>query len=158
MKLTFIIPPILILFSSCYSYKINPKELRNYTYSGKKQKVYVLNPELKKEYKILEDSTIFEITSDSADKTMLNIKLHPFKKRLACGQLIMGSLITLGQVPVLLPDRYEYFFDEINNNITTTRTIEMQIAQRCWFWDMFVFNKKFNQKAGQVLSAKYNPL
>lgn len=158
MKLTCIISSILILFSSCYSYKIYPKELRNYTYAGKKQKVYVLNPELKKEYKILQASTIFEITSDSADKTVLNIKLHPFKKRLAFGQLIMVSLITLGQVPVLLPDRYEYFFDEINNNITTTRTIEMQIATKVWFWDMFVFNKKFDEKAGQVLSAKYNSL
>lgn len=155
MKTPITISVFLVLLSSCYSYKIYPIEIRNYTYSGDRKKAYVLNPQLKKEYKILQSSNIFEIVSDSLDITAIKINLQPLKKRYACGQPITASLITLGQVPVLLPDCYKYSFEEIAGTNSTSHFIEMHIATRVWFWDMFIFKKKFNQKAGQVLLAKY---
>ncbi len=144
----------LILLSSCYSYRIFPKAIRDYTYSGPRQRAYVLNPELKKEYKILLSSNVFDIATDSA-KAAIKVRLYPMRMTASCGQPITGSLITLGQVPVLLPDRYQYRFDIISNEVSTPYSTEMQIATHVWFWDMFVFDKKFKKKAGQVLLANY---
>jgi hypothetical protein len=144
----------LLTLSSCYSYKIFPKEIRNYSYSGPKQKAYVVHPELKEEYKILCASKIFDLTTDSAGADV-NIVLYHFKKSLACGQPALGTLITLGQIPVLLPDRYQYRFDEISKGGRTHHTIEMKIATRFWFWDLFAFHKKFDEKAGQILLSAY---
>lgn len=155
MRPLIIIPICLISFSSCFNYKIFPKEIRSYTYSGKRQKAYVVNPALKKEYSILRSSDAFEIVSDSSDSDAVKIVLHPIKRSFVCGEPILGSLITLGQVPVLLPDRYEYSFEEIAGTRKTSRSYEMQIATQFWFWNMFVFNKKFDKKAGRVLLAKY---
>ena len=61
----------------------------------------------------------------------------------------MGSLITLGQVPIFVPDRYQYSFEEIAKNMDMPRSFEMDIATHVWFWDMFVINKKFDQKTGR---------
>jgi hypothetical protein len=68
---------------------------------------------------------------------------------------MIASLITLGQMPVLLPDRYQLTFTEIQKADSTQRRFELLIATRFWFWDMFAINKKFNQKAGQALRSKY---
>jgi len=146
--------PVLLL-SSCYSYRIFPAAYRNYAYTGIKKKAYVINPELSKELKILEKGRVFELTPDSLDKSALQIRLNPLKHNLACGQPVLVSLVTLGQLPVLLPDRYQYSFDEINGRDTIQRKYELKIASRYWFWDMFAFNKKFQQKAGQTLLAEY---
>ena len=64
-------------------------------------------------------------------------------------------MITLGQFPVHLPDRYFYSFDEIEEGQITERKLELKIAQRVWFWDMFSFNKKFEEKAGKAVLGEY---
>lgn len=143
------------LLSSCHTYKIFPKEYRDFTYSGEKKKAVVINPELSTEFKILKKAGIFQLTSDSLDDSAIKIKLYPLKRNFACGEPLLGSLITLGQVPVLIPDRYYYKFDEINDTAIIQKNFELQIATQYWFWDMFAFRKDFNQKAGQTLLAKY---
>src|SRR5688500_2728706 len=49
----------ITVFSSCYSYKVFPKEYRKFEYTGERKSAFVLNPELKKEYAILSHSGIF---------------------------------------------------------------------------------------------------
>ena len=155
MKYFILLTSTSILLSSCYTYKIFPEEYKNVTYSGARQVAYILNPELRKEYKILQSSKIFELTYDSSDKSAIKIKLLPIKKGSACGQPLTASLLTLGQVPIYLPDTYEYTFDELKETETIGHRFEMRIATRIWFWDMFLLKKNFEQKAGQVLSVKY---
>jgi len=143
------------ILTSCYSYKVFPKEYREFAYSGERQTAFIINPALKKENEILKESNIFTLTEDSSCENCLKIRLHPLKKHPACGQGIIVSAITAGQFPVTFPDRYQYGFDEIHPGDTLTRSFELLIAQRTWFWDMFVFHKKFNQKAGKTLLANY---
>ncbi|MCA1764313.1 MAG: hypothetical protein LC664_15170 [Flavobacteriales bacterium] len=64
-------------------------------------------------------------------------------------------MLTVGQLPVILPDRYLYKFEEIENGIVTEHKLELKIAQRIWFWDMFAFNKKFEKKAGKAVLGEY---
>jgi len=153
------IPTLLILISitlsSCYSYKIYPKEYRGYSYNGPKRRAIVINPELSKEYEVFKLSGIFDLTSDSLDKTDLKIKLHPIKRPFTDNGAIVITFITVGQFPTLFADRYLYNFDEIQSEDTIHRKLELHIATRYWFWDLFVFHKNFNEKAGQTLLANY---
>ena len=142
------------LFSSCYSYKIYPKEYRKLENDNPKRSAYVENDTLKKELKILVSSELFKITSDST-KADLKVKLYPMERSFVCGQPITVSMMTIGQLPVYLPDRYLYRFDEIENGKVTERKLELKITQRVWFWDLFAFNKQFEEKAGKAVLGEY---
>jgi hypothetical protein len=143
------------LLSSCYSYKIFPKEYRSFTYTGERKEAFILNPGLTKEFQILKKAGIFKIVSDTLNEPVVKIKLHPLQRSFVCGQPVTASLFTLGQFPVLLPDRYQYEFDEIQPSDTIKRHYELKIATRFWFWDMFAVKKNFKRKAGQSLLAEY---
>ena len=142
------------LCSSCYSYKIYPKEYRKLENDNVKRNAYVENDTLKKELKILASSELFKITSDST-KADLKVKLYPMIKNFSCGQPMIVSMLTVGQLPVYFPDKYLFRFDEIEKDRITPRNLELKIAQRIWFWDMFAFNKKFEKKAGRAVLGEY---
>lgn len=144
----------LLVLNSCYSYKIYPKEYRNIKNIAEKQTVYVINDSLKKEFKILEKSTLFTITKDST-KTDLKIKLYPIKQFPGCGNPIIAQVFTLGQLPVNIPNSYEYQFDLIQKGKIASQSFHLNLTQRYWFWDIFTFSKNFEKKAGKVLLAKY---
>jgi hypothetical protein len=154
MKRIATIIAVTLLLTSCYSYKIFPVAYRDFCYNGEKQTAYILNPELAKEKEILKGAGIFAFT-DSLSKDCMTIKLRPLERRLSCGQPIIASLFTLGQVPVYFTDRYNYQFDEIEHGDTILKRFELLVAQRTWFWDMFKVHKRFNQQASQALLASY---
>ncbi|HEY9177259.1 MAG TPA: hypothetical protein VIN07_06190 [Flavipsychrobacter sp.] len=145
---------IAVSFSSCYTYKVYPEEYRRLENIGAKPKAYVINDTLDKELNILVSSGIFTIIKDSTEAD-LQIHIYPLEQNMVCGQGLTASMITLGQLPVFLPDRYFYRFDEIGHNGKTHRKIELKIAQRVWFWDVFVFNKRFEENAGKALLGGY---
>lgn len=155
MKLFLLTIYLAVLHSSCYSYRIFPKEYRDFTYTGEIKEAFILNPELTKEFQIFKQAGVFKLVTDTVNKSVVKIKLYPLQRNFVCGQPILGSFITLGQVPVLLPDKYQYRFDEVQSTDTIPRYYELKIATRYWFWDMFAVKKKFNQKAGQTLLAEY---
>ncbi|GAA6768081.1 hypothetical protein AAFH68_40330 [Flavobacterium sp. CGRL1] len=144
----------LLLLNSCYSYKIYPKEYRNARNTHVRETVYVVNDTLKKEFKILEKSNLFTFTKDST-QTNIKIKLYPIKQYPGCGNPLIAQVITLGQLPVYLPNQYEYQFDRIEKGKTNPQKFNLGITQRYWFWDMFTFSKNFEKKAGQLLLVKY---
>jgi hypothetical protein len=118
-------------------------------------KAFVINPTLKKEYSILAKSKIFDLTNDSLDSSAIKIKLFPIEKSYVCGQAAIVSLFSLGQFPVLMPDKYRYVFQEIYPADSQFRSYELTLATRYWFWDAFAFNKDFEGKAGKILGSKY---
>ncbi|MEK9530531.1 MAG: hypothetical protein VWZ86_03605 [Flavobacteriaceae bacterium] len=145
---------LAVLFCSCYTYKVFPKEYRKLENENPKRKAYVVSDTLKKELEILSSSELFKITTDSTQAD-LKIKLYPLKKSFVCGQPLTASMLTIGQLPVYLPDIYLFRFDEIENGKTTERKLKLKIAQRVWFWDMLTFNKKFEKKAGKAALGEY---
>ena len=144
---------ILVLSTACYSYRVFPKEYGKLERREVPRRAYIINAELKKEVAILLASEIFKITCDSLVDT--HIRLYPLKQSWVCGQPLTASILTLGQVPILLHDSYQFSFAEVKPDRTIYRDIELTIAQRVWFWDMFVFNKNFEEKAGKVLFGNY---
>ena len=143
-----------MLCSSCYTYKVYPKEYRKLENDNPKQNAFVVNDTLNKELEILVSSELFNIVTDSSAAD-LNIKLYPIEQSFVCGQPITISMLTVGQLPVILPDRYLFQFDETENGKTIKRKFELKIAQRVWFWDMFAFNKRFEEKAGKAVLGEY---
>ncbi len=155
MKLFLLTISLAVLFSSCYSYRIFHREYRSFSHTGEKKEAFILNPELTKELQILKQSGIFKLVADTVNKPVVKIKLYPLQKNFVCGQPVVGSFITLGQIPVLLPDKYQFKFDEVHTTDTIQRNYELRIATRYWFWDLFAVKKNFSQKAGQTLLAEY---
>ena len=67
-------------------------------------------------------------------------------------------MLTVGQLPVYLKDRYTYRFDEKENGKVTERRLELRIAQRVWFWDLFTFGKNFEKKSGKAVLGEYQTI
>jgi hypothetical protein len=146
---------LLSSFTSCYTFQVFPKEYRQFTYQGERKMAFVLNPELKKEYAILKQSGVFNLTTDSLNDKVIKVRLEPLSRGFVCGNPIIASVFTLGQFPIYFPDTYSYKFQEINRQDTISRDFGLQVAQRIWFWDMFVIKKNFNGKVGQALLGSY---
>jgi hypothetical protein len=144
---------ITLCCCSCFSYRI-PKDYRKLENHTRKRNAYVYTTPLKKEYKILDKSHIFTLVYDSLQAD-LRIRLYPLKRQGECGQGSILSMITLGQIPVSFWDQYTYEFDEIENTTITKRKLEFIIHQRLWFWDVFSFNKRFDEKMGKLILGKY---
>jgi len=155
MKLSLYILLLSTCLTSCYTYKVFPKEYRNFTFKGEKKIAFVTNPQLKKEYEILKQSGIFKLTNDSLSDESAKVKLQPLSRGFICGNAIVVSVFSLGQLPVYFPDTYHYRFEEMRGHNTISRDFELQVAQRIWFWDMFAINKNFKGKAGKALLANY---
>ena len=145
---------VTFLNSGCYTYKVFPKEYRKLENGTDKKNAYLINDSLKKEAEILKYSDIFNITTDST-KADLKIKLYPIERNWVCGQPLTLSMITIGQMPVYLPDLYFFKFDEIQKDIIVENKMQLKLAKRVWFWDMFGFNKRFEEKAGKALLGNY---
>ncbi len=148
---------IMSLFNSCYTYKVFPKEYRNLTNNEPKKVAFITNPadSLKKEISILQSSNLFIFSKDST-AAEIKIKMYPIKKgKWSCGQGTIITMITIGQVPIRFSDIYTFSFDEIKKDVAVKRKYDLKVSQRIWFWDMFVFNKHFNKKAGKALLGEY---
>ena len=145
---------LCVVLSSCYTYKVYPKKYRTLENKEPKQNAYIINDSLKQEWDILVNSDLFIIVSD---RTLADVEivLYPLERAYTCGQPFVLSAITIGQFPVLYTDRYIYRFDEIKGKAITKRELKLKVAQRVWFWDMFVFKKRFEEHAGKSLLGEY---
>ncbi len=152
---------ILIIFcftllNSCFpAYKIYPEHHRNFKTVKYPSPVFVINKDsFQDEYVISKHSEIFNFTDDSLSK--LKIKLYPLEKNIIpCGNPIVGSMLTLGQLPSEFPDKYKYSFDLINNDVAKSEDIELEVHQHLWFWNLFSNKKNFKKQIGIALRAKY---
>ncbi len=144
----------ILLCTSCYSYKLYPKKYRHYTNQRVRQNAYVRNDSLKKALKILEASELFTIVTDSSSAD-LHITLYPLEQNVACATPMLPTMLTLGQMPVVVPEKYYFRFDETVNDSTVKRNFSLNISRRVWFWDLFTFSKRFNKKAGKAVLGAY---
>lgn len=145
---------LLIQLCSCYTYRIYPKAERNFEVPLPQEKVYIINPELKKEYKILQQSGIYTFTSDSTDKSAAHIRLKPLERWFVCGNPLIGWAILLGQMPAYLPDKHRFVFEKTAGDTVVEKRFELNITTRYWFWDMFS-KKNYNKTAGKALAIQY---
>lgn len=146
----------LVCFSlyGCYSYRIFPKEDRNFVPPDPTRSAWIVNPELKKEAEILKGAGIY-VLANSPNEADCNILLQPLDKMFICGNGLIVHAVLLGQVPLTLTDRYYFSYQEINGKDSVTHNFDLKVAQRYWFWDMFIFRKRLPEKLSHSLAANY---
>ena len=152
---------ILLIFSvlfliGCFpSYSVLPKEYKSVKQIQKREKAFVINKDLKSEFKILENSKIYEIVDDST-KSDLKIRLNPLKNITGwhCGNMMSGSMITLGLLPSFDYQKYIFNYDKIKNNEIINKSDTIEIRQSLWLFN-FLYPKSFKKHAGKALLGNY---
>jgi hypothetical protein len=152
---------ILLIFSvlfliGCFpSYSVLPKEYKSVKQIQKREKAFVINKDLKSEFKILENSKIYEIVDDST-KSDLKIRLNPIKDVTSwrCGNMMSGSMITLGLLPSFDYQKYIFNYDKIKNNEIINKSDTIEIRQSLWLFN-FLYPKSFKKQAGKGLLGNY---
>ena len=132
---------ILLIFSvlfliGCFpSYSVLPKEYKSVKQIQKREKAFVINKDLKSEFKILENSKIYEIVDDST-KSDLKIRLNPLKNITGwhCGNMMSGSMITLGLLPYFENQKYVFNYDEIENKNVKNKIDTIEVRQSLWLF------------------------
>ena len=152
---------ILLIFSvlfliGCFpSYSVLPKEYKSVKQIQKREKAFVINKDLKSEFKILENSKIYEIV-DASTKSDLKIRLNPLKNITGwrCGNMMTGSMITLGLLPSFDYQKYIFNYDKIKNNEIINKSDTIEIRQSLWLFN-FLYPKSFKKQAGKGLLGNY---
>ncbi|MCF7568134.1 hypothetical protein L3X37_07130 [Sabulilitoribacter arenilitoris] len=134
-KKTFALYTILaMLLSSCYSYRVQPKEFRKLENTNTQPKAYIINRTLEKEVEILKSSELFIIVEDSLHAD-LNIKLYPINKYRRGGDGTICSItifLTIMQLPCFNSSSYKFKFDEIYKENIKKNNIELFITKPLW--------------------------
>lgn len=151
MKNFFLIFIVIFSVSCVPSYRVYPRSYNSVKPDAQKVKAMVVNKELSKEYQILEKSHIYELVED--DSFEVKIKLDPMNVKIACGNSIAGSMLTLGLLPSLLPDVYYFGFEEIGKE-NKKYNFNLQVAQSIWLFNIF-YPKSFKKQAGKALLGSY---
>ena len=152
---------ILLIFSvlfliGCFpSYSVLPKEYKSVKQLQKREKAFVINKDLKSEFKILENSKIYEIVDDST-KSDLKIRLNPIKDVTSwrCGNMMSGSMITLGLLPYFENQKYVFNYDEVENKNVKNKNDTIEVRQSLWLFN-FLYSKSFKKQAGKALLGNY---
>ncbi|MCJ7932337.1 MAG: hypothetical protein MUW56_01550 [Chryseobacterium sp.] len=142
------------LWSCIPSYTAYPKEYNGAKADFSKQKAFVVNKDLKKEYDILKHSGIYEIVEDSTNAA--KITLHPMLTRTpSCGNPMIGSMITLGLLPSGFPYTIAYSYDAAENRTTKNYQYKLQVYQSLWLFNIFRLGRTFSKQSGKALLGSY---
>jgi hypothetical protein len=140
---------------SCFpAYNAYPKEYRSAKADFPKEKVYVMNKDLEKEFKILKHSGIYEIVEDSTNTA--KIKLYPMKTHTpSCGNPMIGSMMTVGLLPAVFPYDNTYSYDVIENHTTKNYQFNLRVNQSLWLFNIFRLHKTYAKQSGKALLGNY---
>ena len=141
---------------SCFpAYNAYPKEYRRVKTDFPKQKAFVVNKDLKREFNILKHSDIYEIVDDSTDVAKINLHKMIPDRQFQCGNLMAGSMITFGLLPSVFPYVDTYSYDVTENNIVKNYQFKLQVNQSLWLFNIFRLGKTYNKQAGKALLGNY---
>ena len=112
---------------------------------------YVLNSEMKQEMAVLEASSIYKLSSDPS--TPSKIRLEPMERMLACGNPLIGSMFTLGLMPVHLPDGYTMRFSEEGPLGKKEFAYVLNMHYRYSLWERFYIFSNEDKELGAAVRA-----
>lgn len=151
--ITFFISFILLV-TGCTSYVVFPKHIRDIPVPENPPKAHVINPELEREYEILELSGLFSLSDSKTAE--ISITLEPMKTDIwPCGNKRLYSAMLLGIIPAYLPDRYYYKFIEERPDTMLHHQYELKVAERFSLWDIFLINPGKDKRLGEALRGEY---
>lgn len=157
MKLKVLIYSFFVSASlwSCFpAYNTYSKEYRNVKADFPKQKVFVMNKDLKKEFEILKHSGIYELVDDSTSTA--KIQLYPMSTFTpSCGNPMIGSMLTVGLLPSYFSYTISYNYDLIEKSTTKNHQYKLEVYQSLWLFNIFRLGKTFSKQSGKALLGNY---
>lgn len=151
--ITFLVG-VFPFLTGCTSYVVFPKHIRGMTVPENPPEAYIINPELEREYKILEISGLFSISDNRSVE--ISITLEPMKTDIwPCGNPRLYSAMLLGIIPAYLPDKYYYNFIEERPDTVIHHQFELKVAERFSLWDIFLINPGKDRRLGEALRGEY---
>ncbi|MBL3546535.1 hypothetical protein [Chryseobacterium sp. KMC2] len=142
------------LWSCIPAYSAYPKEYRKAKADFPKQKAFVVNKDLKREFDILKHAGIYEIVEDSTHAA--KITLHPMLTRTpSCGNAMIGSMIIVGLLPSGFPYNITYSYDVAENSITKNYQYNLEVYQSLWLFNIFRLGRTFSKQSGKALLGNY---
>ena len=118
---------------------------------GERIQVFVANPELKKELKVLRHSRLYRLTDDpSVD---VHIRLEPIRLRhMGCSMGMLPATYTLGILPGGRPVTYEFSYVAMSGGSETLHAYELYGVYLCCIWELpFKPFKRENRALGVML-------
>lgn len=100
---------MILLLTGCGSTLVLQSQRTQPAITVDRPAVFVRNPQLAREYAILRDSGIYQITQDK--DCPARVTLHPIRCYGACGQPLLIGAMTLGIVPVPIPAGMEFLYE-----------------------------------------------
>jgi hypothetical protein len=97
------------------------------------QAVCVTNPELKREYEILQASGIYEIVDQTNGVSRLTLK--PVTPGGGCGMGAVVPMFTLGIIPGIIPTHYGFQYDLETDGVVEHRLHLLPVYTRISIWE-----------------------
>src|SRR3954463_14249129 len=148
--------PVLLLagavLSGCTStvyFAGKKSELRRF--DGGMEPVYVTNPEMTPEYRILKSSGIYRLSNDSDGARRLT--LQRMGRLPVCGNPLIGTIFTLGTIPVVLPDPsfFEYELETNGSGEKVRHLLSLRERFSVWEWAL-----RWNQKKAYAQALAFS--
>ena len=116
--------------------------------------VFVTNPEMKREYGILQGSGIFVLTSDT--NCTRRVTLNSLQEVYGCGNGIILSLATVGVIPVIFETGYGFSYDIETADVVMRRDHSLRLYSRVSIWEWLI--KKRDEKQMLVKALTFSKL
>jgi hypothetical protein len=138
----------LVFLSSCFSYHVKTDRLAQKEFSTiEKEQAFIINQsEYPQECRIIKKSKLYAFTDDSTTNLKIRLTKLSYLPTFRCltGPAVF-MFITLGQVPIKLPESYQFEYEEIQNSETKKVNYPININKRIWFWDILSWQKTPNR-------------
>ena len=138
---------IVLTVTGCENIYVGPKCSASGP-SPLRETVYVSNPELEHEYRILRASKIYQLTSDPNCTNC--VTLHPLSAW-ACGNPMLATGCTLWTVPVRFPGRYAFCYDLKRNDSLEHWYHPLPVFIRFSLWEALL--KPFHNETHALATA-----
>lgn len=120
--------------------------------AAKRPVAYITNPELKREMKILQESQLYRLSAnaDAPDQ----ITLQPLLHHGGCGNGLLGLFVTLGIVPVSIPDDYTVSYTLHDSSGTRNLSYTLRLEYTVSVWETFRIFSDADEELGHALRAQ----
>ena len=105
-------------------------------FDGGTKPVYVINPDLSREYQILVASGIYPLTHQPEGARKITLK--PIQRLYRCGNPMMMTFVTLGIVPIDLPGGQVFQYDLESDGIGIHYYHRLPTYDRISIWEWLV--------------------
>ena len=154
MRYCFLLGEICrLLLSACNSYYVFPKEHRGLSAPESRPAAYMPNPELDRELKILEASSLFALVDSVRATRTITLDTMVYYEEGIPAPVPVFQLLTLGLWPIYIPDIYAFGFSEHVHDTDEVHqhTFGLKVAEQLWTINVFRDRPALPIKPGEAL-------